>query len=247
MADVARSLFDPLASTPFAVSRSKLELFLECPRCFYLDRRFGVSRPDTAYYSLNLAVDHLMKKEFDACRTDKKPHPVMHLHGIEAVPFQHPQFLTWRDSPQGIRSIHPASRIELFGIVDDVWVADNGELHPVDYKATSSYETPTLDTRDGYKRQLDVYGWLLAKNGFELSHEGYIVFANADREKEAFDRALHFTLSIALHTLNTSWIDEALVAVRECLDSDVPPPSTNECVWCQYRNDAYVRTANSNT
>lgn len=234
---MARTQFDPSAEGAFPVSRSKLELFLECPRCFWLDRRRGVGRPDTAYYSLNLAVDHLMKKEFDACRTDKKPHPVMRLHGIEAVPFQHPQFLTWRDSPQGIRYAH-ASRIELFGIVDDVWVAANGSLHPVDYKATSSFGVPTLESRDGYRRQLDVYGWLLAKNGFDVAREGYIVFANADRDRPALDGALKFALSIAMHTLDLAWIDDALPAVRECLENDVPPPSTNECAWCAYRRGA---------
>lgn len=38
-------LYDPASSAPFALSRSKVELFLDCPRCFYLDRRLGVARP----------------------------------------------------------------------------------------------------------------------------------------------------------------------------------------------------------
>jgi hypothetical protein len=239
---MARTRFDPSADAPFAVSRSKLELFLECPRCFYLDRCRGVTRPDTAYYSLNLAVDHLLKKEFDAYRIDQKPHPVMELHGIEAVPFKHPQLSAWRDTPNGIRHAHPCG-IELFGIVDDVWRADDGALHPVDYKATSAYGIPTLEARDGYKRQLDVYGWLLKKNGFDLAREGYVVFANADREREGFDRSLHFGLSVAVHALDLGWIDEALQAVRECLERDVPPPSTNGCAWCAYRRNARASEA----
>lgn len=235
---MARTQFDPSAEgVPFAVSRSKLELFLECPRCFYLDRRLGVGRPDTAYYSLNLAVDTLMKREFDAYRIDKKPHPVMERHGVEAVPFQHPQLSTWRDTPQGIRFIH-SSKIELFGIVDDVWQDQSGALSPVDYKGTVAAGVPQLDSRDGYKRQLDVYGWLLKKNGFDVAPEGYIVFANADRERNALDNALKFTLSIAPHALDMAWIDETLPAVRECLEADVPPPSTNACVWCAYRRAA---------
>ncbi len=195
----------------------------------------GVPRPDEAYYSLNLAVDHLMKREFGRCRIDKEPHSVMRLHGIEAVPLQHPQFQMWRDTPQGIRSIHQPSRIELYGIVDDVWVTETGAVHPVDYKATSSFAIPTLEFRDPYRRQLDVYGWLLQRNGFDLAREGYIVFANADRERPGLDRALQFTLSVAMHMLDLGWIDDALLAVRECLDRDVPPPSTTECVWCAYR------------
>ena len=242
MRAMARALFDPSDGEPFAVSRSKLELFLECPRCFWLDRRKGVCRPDEAYYSLNLAVDHLMKKEFDACRIDKKPHPVMERHGVDAVPFQHPQLATWRDTPKGIRFAHP-SKIELFGIVDDVWQDDGGALHPVDYKGTSVAGVPRLDQRDGYKRQLDVYGWLLAKNGFPVAPTGFIVFANADRDRNALDGALRFALSVAEHRLDTGWIDDTLPAVRECLESDVPPPSTNDCAWCAYRRSASASEA----
>lgn len=239
---MARTQFDPSAEGPFAVSRSKLELFLECPRCFYLDRRHGVCRPDDAYFSLNLAVDALMKREFDACRVDKKAHAVMERHGVEAVPLQHPLLATWRDTPQGIRFAH-ACGIELFGIVDDVWVDARGALHPVDYKATVTAGVPQLEARGGYKRQLDVYGWLLAKNGFALAREGYIVFANADRERDALGGALRFTLSIAPHALDLGWIDETLPAVRECLESDVPPPSTNDCSWCAYRRSASASEA----
>lgn len=239
---MARSLFDPSAEGAFPVSRSKLELFLQCPRCFYLDRRRGVGRPDEAYYSLNLAVDALMKREFDACRIDRAQHPVMTMHGVDAVPFRYPQLSTWRDTPQGIRFAH-ASRIELFGIVDDVWEGESGALHPVDYKATSTQGVPNLDDRAGYKRQLDVYGWLLRKNGFIVAPEGFIVFANGDRERQALDGALRFTLSIAPHALDLGWIDDTLPAVRECLESDVPPPSTNACAWCAYRRDARASEA----
>jgi len=41
----AKKLFDPKSDKPFALSRSKVELFMDCPRCFYLDRRLGIARP----------------------------------------------------------------------------------------------------------------------------------------------------------------------------------------------------------
>ena len=60
-----RNLYDPNDSQPFRLSRSKLELFLECPRCFYLDRVRGIGRPPGFPFNLNSAVDTLLKKEFD--------------------------------------------------------------------------------------------------------------------------------------------------------------------------------------
>src|SRR3972149_10504652 len=58
-------LYNPKDKKPFKLSRSKLELFTECPRCFYLDRKLGVGRPPGFPFALNSAVDALLKKEFD--------------------------------------------------------------------------------------------------------------------------------------------------------------------------------------
>ena len=56
-----RNLFDPNSEKPFKLSRSKIDLFWECPRCFYFDRRLGVGRPPGFPFALNSAVDHLLK------------------------------------------------------------------------------------------------------------------------------------------------------------------------------------------
>ena len=40
-----KHLFDPDSTEPFKLSRSGLELFHDCPRCFYLDKRLGIGRP----------------------------------------------------------------------------------------------------------------------------------------------------------------------------------------------------------
>ena len=57
-----RGLYQPGAEEAFKLSRSKIDLFLECPRCFYYDRRLGVGRPPGFPFALNSAVDHLLKK-----------------------------------------------------------------------------------------------------------------------------------------------------------------------------------------
>lgn len=231
-------LFDSSSSEPFSISRSKMELFLECPRCFYLDRVHGVGRPSGPPFSLNLAVDALMKKEFDAFRISAKPHPIMTMYGVEAVPFRHPDLETWRDTPQGIRALHGPTNIELFGIVDDIWVHSDGSLGVVDYKATSTAATITLDNREGYKRQLEVYQWLLRRNGFTVSDTGYFVFVNGTRDRDMFDRMLEFVMSVISYEGSDEWIEDALVGMKECLTGDVPPPSTADCEWCAYRKKA---------
>ena len=59
------SFYDKKSNTPFKISRSKFNYFLECKRCFYLDRVKGLKEPSMPGWALNNAVDELLKKEFD--------------------------------------------------------------------------------------------------------------------------------------------------------------------------------------
>jgi hypothetical protein len=104
-----RILFDASSSEPFRLSRTKVDLFCQCPRCFYLDRKLGVSQPSGAPFTLNIAVDALLKKEFDAYREKREVHPFLRANGIEAVPFSHPEIENWRNNKVGIQYIHPST------------------------------------------------------------------------------------------------------------------------------------------
>ena len=59
------AIYNPLDTKPFKLSRSKVELFINCPRCFYLDRRLKIGQPPGFPFNLNSAVDSLLKNEFD--------------------------------------------------------------------------------------------------------------------------------------------------------------------------------------
>lgn len=219
-------------------------MFLECARCFYLDRRLGVGRPDSPPFTLNNAVDVLLKREFDAYRARREPHPIMQTYGIEAVPFQHPDLERWRDALHyGIDVHDQPTNFLLTGAPDDIWETGDGTLIVVDYKATSTEREITLDDpwKDAYKRQVEFYGWLLKRKGFAVSPVSYFLFANAHRGRDAFDRALHFDLRLLPHEGNDDWVQDAVTAAYECLQDDLPPPSTEGCAWCWYRSDA--RTA----
>jgi len=116
----AAKLFDPRSDQPFLLSRSKVELFLDCPRCFYLDRRLGVGRPAGFPFNLNSAVDELLKREFDRHRAAATAHPLMQKAGLNAVPHAHPQLETWRANFKGVRTVHEPSGFTLSGAIDDL-------------------------------------------------------------------------------------------------------------------------------
>jgi hypothetical protein len=178
----SRNLYDPASSEPYKISRSKLDLFIKCPRCFYLDRRLGVGQPPGYPFNLNSAVDTLLKKEFDYYRQKQEPHPLLIENGIEAIPFLHPQIDEWRDSlRRGIQFKIPDTNLILTGGVDDIWInTKTQELIIVDYKATSKTEPVSLDAdwQIGYKRQAEIYQWLFRQNGFSVSDTALIPHLN---------------------------------------------------------------------
>ena len=52
-------------------------------------------------WALNIAVDELLKKEFDLYRKNQKPHPIMKKYNLNFVPYQHKDLNIWRNSLRG--------------------------------------------------------------------------------------------------------------------------------------------------
>jgi len=236
-----RNLYDPLSATPFRLSRSKIDLFIKCPKCFYLDRKLGIGQPPGYPFSLNSAVDALLKKEFDIHRARGSAHPLMKAYGLDAVPFVHEKMDEWRDSlRRGVTVPIVGTNVVVTGGVDDVWVRPDGELIIVDYKATSKSAEVTLDAdwQDGYKRQMEFYQWLFRMNGFKVSDTGYFVYCNGDSDKEAFDSKLEFDIKLLPYTGNDAWVAPTIKKAIDCLNGDKFPEAGIDCDFCLYRTTA---------
>ena len=236
-----RNIFDPqkhgVGKQTFRLSRSKIDLFLNDPLDFYIDRRLGVSRPPGFPFNLNSAVDHLFKKEFDIHRAEGSPHPLMENYGINAVPFDDPKMDIWRDTFKGVEVVHEPTNFTVFGGVDDIWINSEGELIVVDYKATSKDGEVNLDAdwQIAYKRQMEVYQWLLRGNGYTVSNTGYFVYANGKRDARAFDGKLEFDVILLPYTGDDSWVNQTLKDAYACLCSDEFPEPNPDNDWYIYR------------
>jgi len=226
-------------SKEFRLSRSKIENFLKCPRCFYIDRRLGVDQPPGYPFSLNSAVDTLLKKEFDILRIKKEPHPLFEEYGIDAVPFEHEKMNEWRETLKGLQYYHEPSGFLVTGAVDDIWKNSMEELHVVDYKATSKNGEVNLDAdwQRSYKNQMEIYQWLLRHqpDGFTVSPIGYFVYVNGRTDLEAFEGKLEFVTKIIPYKGDDSWVEKALVDAKAVLQSDKLPQATEGCDYCLYR------------
>ncbi|MFH1671520.1 MAG: PD-(D/E)XK nuclease family protein [Candidatus Portnoybacteria bacterium] len=229
-------LFNPNRKNNFKLSRSKLDLFLECPRCFYLDNRLGVARPPGYPFALNSAVDFLLKKEFDIHRANGEPHPIMRTYGVDAVPFQHEKMDEWRENFKGIQCPHEKTGLIISGAIDDIWINPEKELLIVDYKATAKDGEVNLDAdwQIGYKRQMEIYQWLFRQNQFKVSNTGYFVYANGRKDKEAFDGKLEFDVKIIPYQGKSDWVDGAITDAHQCLSKENIPQAAEDCDYCRY-------------
>jgi PD-(D/E)XK nuclease superfamily len=232
-----RGLYNTGSKEPFKLSRSKIDLSLECPRCFYLDRKCGVGRPPGFPFNLNSAVDTLLKTEFDAHRVSGTQHPLQEHYGIDAVPAKHKDLDTWRHNFTGVEVFHAETNFVVFGAIDDLWQNSNHEYIVVDYKATAKAGTiESLDQawHSGYKRQMEIYQWLLRQKGYEVSNTGYFVYCNGRADREAFDARLEFDVTLIPYTGSDTWVEETLHRAKKILDTNKLPDAAHECDYCRF-------------
>lgn len=233
----SRNLYDPNSTKPFKVSRSKIDLFIECPRCFYIDRRLGTGRPPGFPFNINSAVDNLLKNEFDAHRAQGSAHPLTAAAGLDVVPAPRDEIDEWRKNFTGVQSLHEPTNLILFGAIDDLWVDPDGNYFVVDYKATAKAEPVTkLDQawQAGYKRQMEIYQWLLRQNGLTVSNTGYFVYCTGNPNAPKFGGRVEFETNLIPYVGNDDWVEKTIADLHACLQAESIPDSGDDCDHCAY-------------
>ena len=236
------TLYNRNSSEPFKISRSKFFNFLNCKRCFYLDRVMGLKELSTPPYTINNTVDELLKKEFDYFRKQKKPHPIMLKHNLNFIPYDNKNLDIWRNSLSGGISFHDnKTNLIIHGGIDDLWFdLDNKKLVVADYKAQSSSYPVSVSTyldsewRYSYKIQMDIYVFILRKMKFDVSDITYFYVCNAEKKKDKFNNKIDFEVSLIPYKTNTGWIDEKIVEMKKVLNYEKIPDINIDCEKCAY-------------
>jgi CRISPR/Cas system-associated exonuclease Cas4 (RecB family) len=159
---------------------------------------------------------------------------------IDAIPYSNKDLDKWRENFVGVQTLHEPTNLLIFGAVDDVWINKNEELIVVDYKATSKKTEVSLDAdwQMGYKRQLEIYQWLLRQNDFKVNDTGYFVYTNGNAEAKEFGDKLEFKTKVISYKGSDNWVDNTIIEMKKCLDGDMPPVGVaamgGDCDYCAY-------------
>ena len=245
-----RGTYKPENPVPYELGRSRIQGFVDCQACFYLDRVKGIPIPSLYGWPLNSATDVLLKKDFDEYRQRQEPHPFLLKKGLgHLIPLQHEDFQRWTMALQlGLNTIHEETNLKVGGGLDDVWLnTETNQIHVVDYKSTSSGREGnviSLDNRPYIKTQIEFYQWVLIKNGFDVSSTGYVLYVDGDRFAPGGmlgedDATMLFKVSLLDFEGNIDWIEPVLFEIRDTLDSPTCPEHQPECRHGAYLNKAF--------
>ena len=272
MAKRHRGQYDPTNPVPYELSRSRIENFVRCPACFYLQQVKVVPFPSIPGFNINEATDILLKRDFDQYRGSETTHPFLKGIGMEhLIPYQHPDFEKWTQSLHfgadgRMNTVHQESNIKLGGGLDDVLLnTKTGELHIVDYKSTAQLspnkaqikkldETFLLpptnpkepDYKASYRRQMDMYQWIMRRKGFAVSDIGYFVYVDGQHigKKGMIDESnpnkayMEFNTAVIPYEADDSWVEKALTEAKQTLTLKNCPSHAEGCENARFLADA---------
>jgi len=214
---------------PLTLSNSRLGLYRECPRCFWLDLSAGIKRPDTIFPSLPGGLDLQFKRYFDQFRARGEVPPEVRGKLPGALLPDVKTIGRWRDWKRGLRYAPPWAGVELMGALDECLV-DKGNVHyPLDYK-TRGY-APKADTHEYYQDQLNFYTLLLEGNGYKTKRLAYLLYYHPIEVRE--HGLIQFTISVQEIPTDPE-AAERLVKDAVAALSGPAPASSSSCGFCRW-------------
>lgn len=211
------------------ISPSSLNLYLDCPLCFWLQLNNGIKRPEHPSSTLPMGIDLTLKVYFDHWRKKDGLPPLLrgHLPGR----LLENQALISKFRSRSFQWFDPESKAYFTGILDDALELEGGFIVPLDNKTRGF---PPLEPHAAHKLQMGAYSLLLRENKFPTKNLAYLIYWFFNHKSFDLEKPLHFNVTIEEVKTDP---DNVLIAFREAADllrNPAPAPSM-ECQFCQYR------------
>lgn len=218
---------------PYKFSPSSLGLLKECPRCFWLNFNKSIKRPASIFPSLPSGMDKILKEHFDRCmKKSKLPPELKELDGQVKLFDDEELLKIWRSNFKGIRWTDKKGNL-IHGAIDNL-LQKGKKLIVLDYK-TRGFPLKE-DTHEHYQDQMDIYNFLLRKNGYDTEDYTYLLFYHPHRVEETGHVCFNTDLvKIKVNIRNAESILERAVQV---LEAELPAPSEG-CGFCRWMGEAH--------
>jgi len=208
-------------------SPSSLSLLRDCPRCFWLQFRESVKRPGGIFPSLPSGMDRVLKEHFDSFRDrGEMPPELVSFKGYSL--FADAELLTeWRNNFKGLVWKDKEGNV-LHGAVDNI-LQKGEKLVVLDYK-TRGYPLKE-NTAAHYQDQMDIYNFLLRKNGYKTEDYAFLLFYHPTRVLKSGEVVFHTDLvKMSVNVHDAEKLFKEALAVLE----GKKPPASPECGYCAW-------------
>jgi len=210
------------------LSASSLAILLECPRCFWLQVHENLRRPTGPFPSLPGGIDGVLKTYFDRYRKNGALPPDVQDRLPGKLFTDEDTLKVWRNNRQGIRTKRRDLGIELLGAIDDL-LQEGAKVTPLDFK-TRGYALKD-DTHLHYQHQLDLYAYLLERNGYPTTGRGFLLFFWPEEVRDG--GTIQFHIEPVEMTTSASRAEELLRTAARILRGPIPKRHT-ACAFCQF-------------
>lgn len=215
----------------YKLSPSTLRIFEECPRCFWLHFNEKIKRPAHPFPSLPSGIDKILKEYVDSYR-EKNTLPE-ELSGLEKGTklFEDSELLKkWRGINKGVRWNDKKGNT-IMGLLDDLLEKD-GKLIVMDYK-TRGFPLKE-DTAEYSKTQLEVYTWLLSKNGYQTEDYSYLLFYRP--KKVEGSKLISFETDLVKMDVSIDNAEKVIDDALKTLKGKIPK-SSEDCEYCRWAEE----------
>lgn len=213
----------------YKISPSSLNLYLECPLCFWLQLTEGLKRPESPTSSLPNGIDLVLKNYFDYWRSRGGQPPLFkgRLAGklfsdAAAIAKFRSRSFQWFDQQ---------SNAYLIGVLDDALELTDNSIVPLDNKTRGF---PPVEPHSAHLLQMSVYTLLLRENHFKTINLAYLIYWYFNHRNFDLEKPLDFQIAVEEVKTNPDYVLNIFRAAVEVLRQPRPQPKA-ECQFCSYR------------
>lgn len=206
------------------LSPSTLNLFRECPRCFWLQVKGKVSRPKVMP-SLPIGMDKVIKEHFDQYRGSLPP--VLQGKVDGKLPLERAGTLLYENNG-----------VVLKGILDEWLETPDGCIIPMDHKtrASAPAEGGVLPI---YTFQMSTYTFLLEKTGRKTKNLAHLLYYYP---LAAALPSVEFGVTVETVTTEPESVQAVIDGAVQCLAGEIPQPS-EKCEFCGWAQKNFANTS----